>query len=98
MQPKGAHIMADGQPLAVSGSDIESVAQKLKQFHDTLSPNEQIVLDWLMSRAAQAGEVEGYALAYDKYDQVTHFGDILGLGGPVNPATQYLSRFADKER
>jgi hypothetical protein len=59
--------MAEEQTVNITGKDIQSVAQKLEEFGKQLSPNEQIVIDWLLERAASApaeqpeeAEVSGY--------------------------------------
>lgn len=59
--------MSDEQRMQISGADIASVAAKLEAFGRQLPPHEQIVIDWLLQRAAAApeenpaeAEVEGY--------------------------------------
>jgi hypothetical protein len=84
--------MTNTESREISGSDIESVAQKLLQLHQTLSPNEQQVLDWLMSRAAQADEAQGYAL-FD-FENDADFSKVLGLSSPVSRGGQYFVKYA----
>lgn len=59
--------MAETQSIQITGQDIESVATKLEAFGRDLPPNERVVIDWLLQRAAEAPpddqgatEVEGY--------------------------------------
>jgi hypothetical protein len=59
--------MADEQTVNISGQDIQSVAQKLEAFGKQLPPSEQVIIDWLLERAAAAppeapeeAEVSGY--------------------------------------
>lgn len=59
--------MSDEQRVTISAEEIASVAGKLEAFGRELPPNERIVIDWLLQRAASAPianpsetEVEGY--------------------------------------
>ena len=58
--------MSEKRQVEISGSDLQTTAQKLEQFGRTLGPNEQVVVDWLLQRAASApvdspdGDVKGY--------------------------------------
>ncbi len=93
--------MSDGESREVSGSDIDSVAQKLQQLYQALSPNEQMVMDWLMARAAQSptpDEVQGYASmpGLQPGSSIIHFSNALGLSSTANPMTQYASKYAFK--
>jgi hypothetical protein len=60
-------VVAEEQTVNISGKDIEAVAQKLEAFGKQLSPNEQVVIDWLLERAGSApaerpedADVSGY--------------------------------------
>jgi len=91
--------MADAEFREVSGSDIESLEQKLREFHQALAPNEQMVLEWLMARAAQTpDEVQGHTLSNPLTLTANKFwfSQALGLNAPINPATQYANKFAQK--
>lgn len=58
--------MADEQTIDISGQDIEAVAGKLESLSKELPPNQRVVIDWLLQRAAsapdesQGSEVQGY--------------------------------------
>lgn len=58
--------MADEQTIEVSGHDIQAVAGKLEALSKDMPPNQRVVLDWLLERAANAPgepgdtEVQGY--------------------------------------
>ncbi len=57
--------MAEEEIARVSGADIDAVASKLEAMAKGLSPREQMVVGWLLERAAHAPadgseEVQGY--------------------------------------
>ncbi len=57
--------MAEEEIARVSGADIGAVASKLEAMAKSLSPQEQLVVGWLLERAAHAPaeaseEVKGY--------------------------------------
>jgi hypothetical protein len=47
----------------ISSEDVEAVTEKLKEWVPTLPEQEQLVMGWVLTRAAAAGDadVEGYA-------------------------------------
>ena len=47
----------------ISSEDVEAVTEKLKEWMPTLPEQEQLVMGWVLTRAAAAGDadVEGYA-------------------------------------
>jgi len=90
--------MAEGELQQVLGSDIESLEQKLREFNQTLAPNEQMVLEWLIARAvASPDEVQGYTLpgTVPLTASKIAFNLALGIGGPISPATQYADKWAN---
>src|SRR5215207_2992973 len=90
--------MAEKREVTLSGEDIDSTARKLGEFGKTLAPNEQVVVDWLLERAAAAppndpkGDVKGFlyqpATSYttQPLSVTPRLGQALGVGGLTNPA------------
>ncbi|MGI8551150.1 MAG: hypothetical protein ACR2PL_10270 [Dehalococcoidia bacterium] len=52
--------MVNEQAIDVREGDILSVSKKLEQFCNELPASEQVVMGWLLQRAADAEEVRGY--------------------------------------
>jgi len=58
--------MSNVERVTLSMQDIDSAAWKLEEFSRGLSPNERVVIDWLLERAAAApptqpgDDVSGY--------------------------------------
>jgi hypothetical protein len=46
--------MAESRYPEVTGADIEAVGEQLKRLHAQASPGERLVMEWLLTRAAQA--------------------------------------------
>lgn len=58
--------MAGDSAVAITDADVRSLAAKLKGLHALLTPEEQLLLDTVLRRAAgreQTADVEGYAWA-----------------------------------
>ncbi len=51
------------QGTRISPQDVDAVAEKLKEWVPTLPEQEQLIIGWVLNRAAAAGDVdvEGYA-------------------------------------
>lgn len=59
--------MTESREVTITGSELVSAARKLEKFgREQMTPNEQIVLDWLVQRAASApvDDPEGNVKAY----------------------------------
>ena len=55
------------QEVTITGNDIEAAGRMLAEFGRQLPPNERVVIDWLLERAASAptepiqdADVQGY--------------------------------------
>ncbi len=74
----------------INNADVTHVATKLQAFAQTLPEQEQLVIDWLLTRAASGNdpEVSGYPLlGVSPAVPFTHtFNSALGLGGRVADA------------
>ena len=46
--------MGESRYPEVTGADIEAVGEQLKRLHAQASPGERLVMEWLLTRAAQA--------------------------------------------
>jgi hypothetical protein len=46
--------MSNVEQITLTTQDIDSAAWKLEEFSRGLSPNERVVIDWLLERAATA--------------------------------------------
>jgi hypothetical protein len=87
--------MTNEQPITIHLSEITSVEEKLTALRQQLSPNEQVVLDWLLDRAAASGpstpadaEVQGFfagAYGTGNYTGGGSLSSALGLS-LFNPA------------
>jgi hypothetical protein len=64
--------------VTVSAQDIDSTAQRLEEFSRGLSPNEQVVVDWLLERSASAPPTQPDA------EVVGYLAPLEGLGTPVS--------------
>ncbi|MGH2585778.1 MAG: hypothetical protein ACRDJE_12765 [Dehalococcoidia bacterium] len=78
--------MAEQKTVTVSRSDIESVAEKMEQLGQQLSTNEQLVINWLLERAASAeaegdGDVKGYLGSPSFGGGGTSIGQLPSAGG-----------------
>jgi len=94
--------MSETKQVTLSAQDINSTAKKLEQFGQGLSPNEQVVVGWLMERAAIApptehgAEVTGYLFPNGGVPQAglvgAPFNRALGLTpGGLRPAQDLIS-------
>ncbi len=73
--------MAEDEISRVSGSDIDAVASKLEDLSKGLSPQEQVVVGWLLERAASAPahadtEVQGYIFQGTVLPSATNFSNV----------------------
>jgi hypothetical protein len=74
--------MSDKQDVRVTGEDIASAGEKLREFAHSLPENEKAVIGWLVERAAESGssdDVGGYLL------QSPGIAHTQVGGGVVNP-------------
>ena len=55
--------MANEQAINVTEADIQSAAQKVEAFYQGLPPSEQVVIGWLLQRAAESEDIRGYDFA-----------------------------------
>jgi len=91
--------MAEKRQVTLSGEEVSSAARKLEKFgQEQLTLNEQMVVDWLLQRAASApvddpeGDVRAYLSAGQRNPARTRafprrFTQALGYGPAVtNPA------------
>jgi hypothetical protein len=81
-------VLAEEQTVNISGKDIGAVAQKLEEFGKQLPPNEQVVIDWLLERAASApaerpedADVSGYLFSSSAVGGVARYGAVAQPGG-----------------
>jgi hypothetical protein len=90
--------MTEQDTITISTSDIESAFARLDEFRRGLAPNEQVVLDLVLARAAAAEpaatdvDVQGYVLAPPQHTSPALF---LGLHGTAL-RSGLLSRYGDR--
>jgi hypothetical protein len=87
--------MAEKREVTLSGADIDSTARKLGEFGKSLDPNEQVVVDWLLERAASAppndpgGDVKGFLYqpggSASQQAFTPRLNQALGVGGVARP-------------
>ncbi len=74
---------------AFTNADIQSLAQKMAQFNQTLTPGEQTALAEVVLRGAlKSGDVEGY---FDRRPNEGAVGVQEGVGDPFSPITNIFS-------
>ncbi|MDP9371433.1 MAG: hypothetical protein M3Q65_03050 [Chloroflexota bacterium] len=76
--------MADHERLReATDADIQSLADKLQRFSDTLTPVERAILTDLLERATAEDEVQGFGIAEQRYQMArnTAFNPHEGFGG-----------------
>ena len=58
------------EPVTVTAADILAAGEKLEEFRQSLAPNEQAALAWLMQKAAMfpntTGPAQGYAIVFEQ--------------------------------
>ena len=70
-------------------ADIQSLAHKMVQFSQTLTPDEQAALAAVVLRGAlKSGDVEGY---FDRPPTVGAVGVQEGVGDPFSPITNIFA-------
>jgi hypothetical protein len=75
--------MAGSELINVTEADIQTVAQKLEKFCDELPASEQVVMGWLLQRAGEAEDVQGFESKPLRKDQVrTAVMDAVGFSVP----------------
>ena len=74
---------------AFTNADIQSLAHKMAQFNQTLTPGEQTALAEVVLRGAlKSGDVEGY---FDRRPNEGAVGVQEGVGDPFSPITNIFS-------
>jgi hypothetical protein len=82
--------MADQQ--AISEADVQSLAQKLTQFTQTLTPGEQAALAAVVLRGTPQGEdVEGF---FDRRDRADEGAVGIQVGDPFSPLTNVFTPYS----
>ncbi len=82
---------------AITQADVKSLAQKLTQFNQTLTPGEQMALAMVILRGAlQPEDLEGYSVTGPQGGQnVGAIGAQEG-GDPFSPITNIFGPFSRK--
>jgi hypothetical protein len=72
--------MAESRHPEVTGADIEAVGKELKRLHAQAPPGQRLVMEWLLTRAAQASvDAPTYKFNASPGLSAFKFPDALGL-------------------